>query len=112
MRELIDLSVIRFRDDYFSNMTYFLEIDGVKLTSIKYEAFIEDNLDIQNFLLRSNAYHFQLGINASYYTERGLRVIPIHNCDLKIEIHSSSEKLSGEVLPTQKDDFTILGYPK
>lgn len=86
MRELLDLPVIRFRDDYFSNMTYFLEIDGVKLIEIKHEIFVDDNLDIQNFLLQTNAYYFQLGINASYYTERGLHVIPIHNCDLKIEV--------------------------
>lgn len=86
MRELLDLPVIRFRDDYFSNMTYFLEIDGVKLIEIKHEIFVDDNPDIQNFLLQTNAYYFQLGINASYYTERGLHVIPIHNCDLKIEV--------------------------
>lgn len=103
MRELIDLPVVRFHDDYFSNMTYFLEIDGIKLTAIKYEVFVDDNLDIQNFLLRSNAYHFQLGINASYYTERGLHVIPIHNCDLKIEVLWIKQKKTK--LSTEAEEF-------
>lgn len=99
MRELIKFPVVRFRDDYFSNLTYFLEIDGIKLIKIKYEAFVDDNLDIQNFLLQTNAFCFQLGINASYYTEKNLHVIPIYNIDLKINvawIKQRKVKLSSE----------------
>lgn len=86
MKELIGLPTVRFRDDYFSNLSYFLEIDGVKLTEIKHEVFVDDNLDIQNFLLETDAFSFQLGINRNYFEERNLHSIPIENSEFKTEV--------------------------
>lgn len=86
MKDLIDLPTVRFRDDYFSNLSYFLEIDGVKLTEIKHEIFVDDNLDIQNFLLETNAFSFQLGINRSYFEARNLKVLKIKNSEFESQV--------------------------
>ncbi len=86
IRELVDIPIVRFFDDFFSNLTYYLEIDGVQLTSVKHAVFVNDNLDIQNFLLQTNTFYFQLGINAPYYTARGLHFIPVENFDLSIDV--------------------------
>lgn len=86
MKELLEWPVVRFRDDYFSNLTYFLEIDGIKMIEIKKEVFIDDNLDLQNFLMETKAFSFQLGINRSYFESRGLHVLPIANNTLQEEV--------------------------
>lgn len=86
MKELLQWPVVRFRDDFFSNMNYVLEIDGTKMIEFKKEVFIDDNLDIQNFLMETKAFSFQLGINRPYFEKRGLHVIPISNNTLEEEI--------------------------
>ena len=43
IRDLLKYTVIRMQDDYFSNLCYFLNIDGVKLLDIDKATFVNNN---------------------------------------------------------------------
>lgn len=86
MEELLDYPVIRRHDDYFSNLTFYLEIDGVKLTSFKKVVHANDSAAIVNMIQATDVFRFTPGVSRRDYDLRGIRTIPIRNCGVEISI--------------------------
>jgi len=99
IRELLEYPVVRLQDDYFSNLTYYLAIDGIRLDAFKRVVYVSDSTAIQNFLLNTNVFRFCPGLSRDYYARMGIHTIPIHNCNVKIDalwIRRRKEILSKE----------------
>ena len=86
MQELLEYPVIRFQDDFFSNLTFFLEIDGIKLNNFEKVLHVNDTAAIISILLNTDAFRFGPKISASDFLKVGIRTIPIRNCQVRIDV--------------------------
>lgn len=86
MSELMEYACVRMPDDYFSNLTFFLEIDGIMLNQISRVIHADDTGAIMSILLHTDAFRFGPGLSASDYAAYGIRSIPIRNCDVRINV--------------------------
>lgn len=86
IRELKDFPVIRKPDDYYSNLSHYLEIDGVKLTEFDKVFFTNENSTILTMLKNTDVFRFGPGISRADFLEHGIRTIPIENCDVLIKM--------------------------
>ncbi len=86
VRELLDYPFIRFPDDYFSNLTFFLEIDGLKLNSFKKVLHVNDTAAIISILQNTDAFRFGPKLSADHFEKMGIRTIPIRNCQVRINV--------------------------
>ncbi len=83
-RELSQYPHVRMPDDYFSNLTFYLEIDGVRLTEFKRVVYLSDSAAILSMLRETDAVRFGPGLSAKDLASYGIRTIPIHNCTVQI----------------------------
>ncbi len=100
IRQLLEYPVVRMQDDYFSNLTFYLEIDGVKLTEFKKVIFANDSGAILHLMRNTNVFRFGPGLSKKDFEEYGIRTIPIKNCEVKIIcgwIRRQKELLSPEI---------------
>ncbi len=86
MQELLEYPVIRFQDDFFSNLTFFLEIDGIKLNKFEKVLHVNDTAAIVSILLNTDAFRFGPKISAPDFLKVGIRTIPIRNCQVRIDV--------------------------
>jgi DNA-binding transcriptional LysR family regulator len=86
MEELLDYPIIRQHDDYFSNLTFYLEIDGVKLTSFKKTVHVNNYAAIVNMLRTTDVFRFTPGVSRLDFELAGIRTIPIRNCQVEVSI--------------------------
>ena len=99
MEQLLDYTFIRFPDDYFSNLTFYLTIDGVRLKEFKKVLYVNDTAAIISLLQNTDVFRFGPGLSAKAYKDFGIRSIPIRNCDMHVEagwIQRKREKRSPE----------------
>lgn len=99
MEELLPYSFVRMPDDYFSNLTFYLEIDGIRLSEFKRVVYLSDSAAILAMLQRTNVFRFGPGLSADDFAAYGIRTIPIQNCSIRITvgwIRRKRDMLSGE----------------
>ena len=99
IRELKAFPVIRKPDDYYSNLSHYLEIDGVKLTEFEKVFFVNETSTILTMLKNTDVFRFGPGISRADFLEHGIRTIPIENCDVLIKmgwIKRTRENISPE----------------
>lgn len=86
MRELLQYPFVRMPDDYFSNLTFYLEIDGVRLTEFKRTVYLSDSAAILSMIRETDAFRFGPSLSAKDLAAYGIRTIPIHNCNVQITV--------------------------
>lgn len=99
IRELLEYPFIRRPDDYFSNLTHYLEIDGVRLTNFTRVVYSNDSAAMLSILKATDAFRFGPGLSAADFAEYGIRTIPIQNCKIQITtgwLQRKRESLSEE----------------
>lgn len=99
MRELLAYPFVRMHDDYFSNLTFYLEIDTVMLTQFKKVIYVNDSSAIVTMLHNTNAFRFGPLLSKPDFEKYGIQTIPIENCNVEIEtgwIRRKKELLSNE----------------
>ena len=106
MQQLLRYPIVRLPDDYFSNLTFYLKIDGVRLTEHKKVIYVSDSAAILAMLRNTDVFRFTPGLSAPDYAGLGIRTIPIRNCDVKIDVGWLQRKR--EVLSPEAQDFVHL----
>ena len=99
IEQLQEYPFIRLPDDYFSNLTFYLTIDGARLTDFKRVVYVNDTAAILTFLQNTDVVRFGPGLSAEAFARFGIRSIPIRNCDVRVEtgwIGRKRENLSQE----------------
>lgn len=86
MAELLQYPFVRMPDDYFSNLTFYLEIDGVRLTEFKRVVYLSDSAAILAMLRETDAVRFGPGLSAPDFAAYGIRTVPIRNCAVQITV--------------------------
>lgn len=103
IRDLIDYTVVRLPDDYFSNLTYYLKIDNISLTCFKKTIHIGDSFGIIKILQNTDAFRFGPKLSEEEFKKYGIRTIPIKNCDVKFKLGFIKRK--NEVLNIKSRSF-------
>lgn len=99
MRQLLDYTVVRPPDDYFSTLTTYLIIDSISLSEFQKTVYINNGAAIISLMQETDIFTFSLWLSRADYERYGLRVIPIENCDVSVEmgwVKRRKEKLSPE----------------
>ncbi|WP_101876915.1 LysR family transcriptional regulator [Lachnoclostridium edouardi] len=99
MRQLLNYTVVRPPDDYFSALTTYLIIDGVSLSEFKRAVYLNNGAATINLMKETDIFAFSLWLSRPDYERHGLKVIPIENCDVSVEmgwIKRCKERLSSE----------------
>lgn len=112
MEQLLQYPVVRLPDDYFSNLTFYLEIDGIRLTEHKKVVYVSDSAAIIALLRKTDVFRFGPGLSAPDYAQFGIKTIPIRNCGVKINVGWIQRKR--ELLSPEAQAFVdLLGalYP-
>lgn len=103
MEEMLAYPHVRLPDDYFSNLTHYLEIDGVRLTSFKRTIYVDDSMAILALLKATDAFRFGPGLSRKDFAVHGIRTIPIRNCGVQITVGWVQRKR--EVLSAEAREF-------
>lgn len=101
MPQLVDCTVMRSPDDYFSNLSYLFEVDGVHFTQFEKTMFVNDYLTRLRLLNMTNMVCIETSWDKELEKEIGVRAIPIANCNIQISmgwIKRKKENLSEKVL--------------
>jgi DNA-binding transcriptional LysR family regulator len=86
MDELLQYPILRARDDYFSSLSYYVEIDGHQLTEFTKSIFINNGATLIKLLQDSEGVRFGPGLSKVDYEKFGIKSIPIKNCDVHITV--------------------------
>ena len=87
MQELVQYTLIRSPDDFFSNLTAEMVIDGVPLQkTMNNVLFLNNECTMLNMLKNTDIICFAQGINREDYENQGLHCIPIRNCNVETTI--------------------------
>ncbi len=86
MAELLHYSFVRLPDDYFSNLTFYLEIDGIPLNQFTRVIYVSDSAAILSLLQTTDVFRFGPGLSAPDFARYGIRTIPIRNCKVQINV--------------------------
>ncbi|MBQ6583259.1 MAG: LysR family transcriptional regulator [Mogibacterium sp.] len=86
MEALKNYPIVRIYDDYFSNLTTYIKIDGVELSELKQKIHVNDGMGLVNILYHTDAFRFGPGISIENFRKYGIRSIPIANCDVRVTI--------------------------
>ena len=103
MAEMLDFPFVRLPDDYFSNLTHYLEIDGVRLTNFTNTIYVNDTAAILAFLTRTDAFRFGPSLSTKDFKAHGVKTIPIKNCNIKITVGWIQKKK--EILSPEAKEF-------
>lgn len=106
MEELLQYPFVRRPDDYFSNLTHYLEIDGVRLTNFTQVVYLNDTSAILSLLRSTDAFRFGPGLSAGDFSAYDIRTIPIRNC--KIQITTGWIRRKRETLSSEAEDFVAM----
>lgn len=82
MEELINSTIIRAKDDYYSSLTEYMEVDGVKFTQFKNAIFSNDGVTRLYLLKNMNTFVFCPEWTKDEYARNNIKVIPIKNCNI------------------------------
>ncbi len=99
MRQLLDYTIVRPPDDDFSALTTYLIIDGVSLTEFKKIVYLNNNAATIGLMQETDIFALRLWRSRQDYEKYGLKVLPIQNCDISMEIgwiKREKERLSSE----------------
>lgn len=102
-RDLTAYSPVRMPDDYFSNVTAHLEVDGTKVHEIKDTIYVNDSAAILSILHGSTAFYLGPGFSRQDLEGYGIRSIPIHNC--QVAVYAGWIRKKGEVLSEEEKAF-------
>jgi len=106
IQDLLQYPIVRMPDDYFSNLTFYLTIDGVALTEFKKVVYMGDSAAVLNMLKYTDVFRFGPGISREDFSEYNIKTIPIRNCDVKIRIAWIKRKK--ELLSEEAAEFIQL----
>ena len=113
MEQLLPHPFVRLPDDYFSNLSFYLEIDGVSLEKFKRVVYVNDSAAILSLLRSTDVVRLGPGLSAPDFAEYGIRTIPIRNCQVQINVGWIQR--SREMLSTEAQAFVKMLeelYPK
>lgn len=113
MEQLLPHPFVRLPDDYFSNLSFYLEIDGVRLEQFKRVVYVNDSAAILSLLRSTDVVRLGPGLSAPDFAEYGIRTIPIRNCQVQINVGWIQR--SREMLSTEAQAFVKMLeelYPK
>ena len=106
MAELLHFPIVRLPDDYFSNLTFYLQIDGIRLTEHKKVVYVNDSAAILALLSKTDIFRFGPGLSAPDFASYDIQSIPIRNCDVRINVGWVQRKR--ELLSPEARDFVRL----
>ena len=106
MQQLLQYPIVRLPDDYFSNLTHYLEIDGVRLIDHKRVIYVSDSAAILGLLRTTDVFRYGPGVSAADFAEYGVRTIPIRNC--KVQISAGWLQRRRELLSPEAQSFIAL----
>ena len=106
MEQLLDFPFVRLPDDYFSNLTHYLEIDGVRLARFRRVVYVSDSAAILALLRQTDVIRFGPGLSARDFDAYGIRSIPIRNCNVQINVGWLQRKR--ELLSPEAQEFVGL----
>ncbi len=87
MAELLQFPIVRLPDDYFSNLTFYLEIDGIRLTEHKKVVYVNDSAAILALLSTDRYFPVRARAErAGFCSDTTSKAIPIRNCDVRINV--------------------------
>ncbi|MGE5627971.1 MAG: LysR family transcriptional regulator [Solirubrobacterales bacterium] len=86
MSDLVQSTVIRAPDDYFSNLSYLIEVDGVNFTQFDKAMFINDYSTRLRLLSMTDMISIEPAWNKDIEKELGIRIMPIANCNIEISM--------------------------
>lgn len=101
MSQLVDCTIMRAPDDYFSNLSYLFEVDGVQFTQFEKAVFVNDYFTRLRLLNMTDMVCIETAWDKELEKEIGVRAIPIANCNIQISmgwIKRKKENLSDKVL--------------
>lgn len=106
MEQLLQYPIVRLPDDYFSNLTFYLQIDGIRLTEHKKVVYVNDSAAILALLSKTDVFRFGPGMSAQDFAAHGIKTIPIRNCNVKINVGYVQRKR--EMLSPEAQEFVRL----
>ncbi len=106
MPELVKSTVIRAPDDYFSNLSYLIEIDGVHFTEFEKTMFIDDYATRLRLMSLTDLICIETDWNRKIESALGIKAIPIVNCSINISMGWIKRKK--ESLPKKVMEFVTL----
>lgn len=86
MSQLVDCTVLRSPDDYFSNLSYLFEVDGIQFTQFEKTMFVNDYVTRIRLLNMTDMVCIETDWDKEIEKEIGVRAIPIANCNIKISM--------------------------
>lgn len=81
MRDALRYPIVRIHDDYFSNLNYFLTIDGHRLDQFRRTVFIDSVGGILNYVMASDGIHLACASEGDLMRSWGFHSLPIINND-------------------------------
>ncbi|MBE9880886.1 LysR family transcriptional regulator [Enterococcus casseliflavus] len=103
MEELRSFPVIRKPDDYYSSLSFYLEIDGIRLAELDKVIYTNDNSSIITMLQKTDVFRFGPSISKNEFNQYGIKTIPIKNCQVFIRIGWIKRKK--EILSNESQSF-------
>lgn len=101
MSQLVDCTIMRSPDDYFSNLSYLFEVDGIHFTQFEKTMFVNDYFTRLRLLNMTDMVCIETAWDKELEKEISVRAIPIANCNIQISmgwIKRKKENLSVKVL--------------
>lgn len=86
MSQLVDCTILRSPDDYFSNLSYLFEVDGVHFTQFEKTMFVNDYVTRLRLLKMTDMVCIETDWDKEIEKEIGVRAIPIANCNIQISM--------------------------
>ena len=106
MEELLDATFVRLPDDYFSNLTHYLEIGGIHLGKIRRKLYVSVSAAILALLRQTDVIRFGPALSAPDFAEYGIRSIPVRNSGVEISVGWLQRKR--ELLTPEAEEFVGL----
>lgn len=103
MEQLVDCTLMRAPDDYFSNLSYLFEVDGVHFTQFEKTMFVSDYFTRIRLLNTTDMVCIETAWNEEFEKEIGIRSIPIANCGIQVSMGWIKRK--NETLPAKLLEF-------
>ncbi|HSN58767.1 MAG TPA: hypothetical protein VLR72_04835, partial [Clostridiaceae bacterium] len=100
---LVDCTLMRAPDDYFSNLSYLFEVDGVHFTQFEKTMFVSDYFTRIRLLNTTDMVCIETAWNEEFEKEIGIRSIPIANCTIQVSMGWIKRK--NETLPAKLLEF-------
>lgn len=114
MSQLLNYTILRPKDDYFSSITSNILIDGVKMSNLK-RIFINNGATMLHMLRTTDLFILTLDAHGHFASDYNLKIIPIESCNIKVSvgwIKSTSRNLTPEAKYFIKIAQKIIGNRK